>query len=215
MTAKHLPAGDWRLTVYGGTRISGQDRRKKPRVVDRARTLEIQGNKCLYCEIPIGTKVWRGAREIHLRANWDHFVPYSYLAANPAANWVLACHVCNGIKVARMFDTVQAAREVILPRRLAKGYEAPEDVLFRLGHPETGGDVWPEELRHRSGSFVHYARELRTGIHLTACGREFESTELRHPQMTNRHCPTCMKRKPTEPVSAPSGRLLDRLEAQR
>lgn len=127
MTASthNLPPGDWRLAVYGGTRIVGTARRNSPRLADRQRILADQDDICLYCQIPIGAVVIRKGRDVVLRRNWDHFVPYAYVARNPGANWVLACHICNTIKGPRMFDTVQQARDVILPRREAKGYSLP------------------------------------------------------------------------------------------
>lgn len=133
MTATELPAEDWRRSVYGRSQIGGNGVRRQPRRVDRERIIAQQGYVCLYCEIPISTKIWRKAREVILCAAWDHFVPYAYSQRNPAQNWVLACHVCNGIKTARMFADVETARRAILPERIAKGYEAPEDVFHRLG----------------------------------------------------------------------------------
>ena len=137
MATPDLPASDWRLQVYGRSRVSGQDRRRNPRQAERARVLASQGNKCLYCEIPIGTQIERGNKRLTLRPHWDHFVPYSYAQRNRSMNWVLACHVCNALKTARMFVSVQAAREAILPIRLRKGYEAPELVLQRLDLDQT------------------------------------------------------------------------------
>lgn len=133
MTTKQLPAGDWRIAVYGRGQVSGSGQRRKPRVVDQQRIIERQGYKCLYCEIPIATRIWRRNREIMLRPHWDHFVPYAYSQRNPSANWVLACHVCNHIKTARIFADVESARRAILPQRIAKGYEEPGAVFYRLG----------------------------------------------------------------------------------
>lgn len=133
MTATELPAGDWRRVVYGSSQIGGTGVRRQPRRVERERIIAQQGYVCLYCEIPISTKIWRGSRDVILCAAWDHFIPYAYSQRNPSQNWVLACHVCNGIKTARMFADVEAARRAILPERIAKGYESPEEVLHRLG----------------------------------------------------------------------------------
>lgn len=120
-----LAPDDWRNDVYGATQVTGGDRRRYPRKVERDRVIDRQGNACLYCGLTIGTLIWRRNRVVRLVANWDHFVPYAYCARNDGANWVLACHVCNRIKAARMFDTVQQARDAILPARRAKGYDAP------------------------------------------------------------------------------------------
>lgn len=144
MTAKELPAGDWRLKVYGH-RVSGQDQRRGPRRAEREQALRRQGNRCLYCEIPIGTQIWRGNQTVTLRAHWDHFVPYAYALRNGSSNWVLACHVCNAIKTARVFATVQDAREAILPARARKGYESPESALQRLDLRQTTSVLKPTE----------------------------------------------------------------------
>lgn len=145
MSTKELAADDWRLPVYGSTRITGASDRRGPRIADRKRVGAQQSMRCLYCELPIGVEIWRDRPSgrsgsiVKLRGHWDHFVPYSYSLANPATNWVLACHVCNGIKTARMFDSVEQARQTILPARLAKGYEAPESVQHRLrGNDDAG-----------------------------------------------------------------------------
>lgn len=146
LSAKDLPPGDWRLTVYGSTRITGATTRTGPRQADRRRVTEKQAGRCLYCELPIGIEVWRqrpphsrlSSGVVLLKPHYDHFVPYSYSLRNAASNWALACHVCNLIKTARMFDTVEQARDVVLPARLSKGYEAPETVLHRLRLKDEG-----------------------------------------------------------------------------
>ncbi|MFF8784748.1 HNH endonuclease [Streptomyces sp. NPDC015125] len=141
MAAPELPASDWRRAVYGRSQVGGIGIRRKPRAADRERIITQQGYKCLYCEIPISTKIFRGNREIMLLANWDHFIPYAYSQRNPSNNWVLACHVCNGLKLARMFDDVEAARRAILPERIARRYESPESVFHRLGLERSRGAV--------------------------------------------------------------------------
>lgn len=139
-----LDPEDWRLVVYGGVQIVGTDRRRYPPKNVRTRIAEKQNNTCLYCELPIGTVISRRKELIRLVANWDHFVPYAYSSRNANANWVLACHVCNGIKSARVFDTVQQARLLILPVREAKGYESPLAVMARLGLADGEGREGPE-----------------------------------------------------------------------
>jgi len=115
---------DWHPVVYGATVITGADQRRAPSADERRRILRAQGDNCLYCQLPIGSEVLRKGRPVRLRRNWDHFVPYAYVARNPGANFVLACHVCNAIKNCRIFATVDEARQTILPLREEKGYEA-------------------------------------------------------------------------------------------
>lgn len=202
MSNRDLPESDWRRTVYGRSTISGISVRRAPRVAERAHILETQGNRCLYCELPIGTTIWRKAQTVTLRTNWDHFVPYAYLARNPHTNWVLACHVCNGIKSCRMFDSVQAARAVILPTREAKGYEDPKTVLLRLGlTPEE--DPWPEKFRPKGSAYYHAARLITPGLYLTACSLELDAATGREIQSHQIQCSKCTVRRDV-PVVPPS-----------
>lgn len=151
--------GDWRLAVYG-SRSASPAYRARPRSVDRERVVAAQGNDCLYCGIPIGTVIARDVptkyrytrREIiTLQPNWDHFVPYAYLLRNPRTNWVLACNVCNSIKRARMFSTVEEARRAILPEREARGYEPVREVMARVvvSMREGNAELFPEEMSNR------------------------------------------------------------------
>lgn len=118
----------WQIRVYGRG-AGGGAQRQAPPATTRRRLRAAQLGRCLYCELPIGTRVKRDGKTVALTAQWDHFVPYSYLAQNPEANWVLACQVCNRIKNDRMFKTVEEARAVILKARTAKGYEPiPETI---------------------------------------------------------------------------------------
>jgi hypothetical protein len=134
-------AGDWRMEVYSARGLQADRERKQPLIGDQRRILAAQGNVCLYCDIPIGTIIVRDMKRrtgyiwhtlVTLHRNWDHFVPFSYLIKNPGMNWALSCHVCNRVKAARMFETVEDARRYILPGREQRGYESPRRVLGRL-----------------------------------------------------------------------------------
>lgn len=100
----------------------GGAKRRKPGKVIRDRILRRQDDRCLYCGHRFGDTVWRRGRQVTLMLNWDHLVPYAYLAANPDDNWVAACHVCNGIKSSLIFQSVEEARDHILARAAHKGY---------------------------------------------------------------------------------------------
>lgn len=202
MTARELPPGDWRLRVYGRAPTDGVTTRQKPRVAERRRAIERQDNRCLYCEIPIGTPIWRRSKTVILRLNWDHFVPYAYLARSPRDNWVLACHVCNGLKSCRMFDTVQAAREAINPERIARGYEAPKEVLLRLGLTASE-NPWPTDIRIVTNANYHAARLVREGVYLTACGLEVARENIRPIASHQRRCTRCIQLRDT-PVVPPA-----------
>ncbi|MFL1904798.1 HNH endonuclease [Streptomyces tauricus] len=202
MTNHDLQPGDWRLRVYGRGPSSGVSTRSYPRVAERKRAIERQDNRCLYCEIPIGTIIWRRSQTVILRTNWDHFIPYAYLARNPSTNWVLACHICNKIKSCRMFATVQAAREAILPTRAGKGYEEAREVLLRIGLT-AGEDPWPENIRITGHSSYHLAREIRDGHYLAACGIEIDREETGPIASHQRRCTRCLLKRDV-PVVPPS-----------
>jgi len=119
---KPLTAHERYLAVYGRP-ITGAARKRKPNAAIRQRILERQGNACLYCDLPIGAHVPRRGKLITLRLNWDHFIPHAYAASNGHDNWVAACHVCNGIKHSKIFNTVIEAQLFIRPRWQELGYE--------------------------------------------------------------------------------------------
>lgn len=96
--------------------------RRKPKSKDQKVILKRQEGRCLYCDRCFDSAVYRNGRKIRLRLHWDHMVPYVYSRNNNNANFVAACHVCNGIKAARMFDDVEEARIYINEKRQAKGY---------------------------------------------------------------------------------------------
>lgn len=98
-------------------------KRKKPSKAARERIARAQDNKCLYCEQPIGKLVLRKGKPIFLRVNWDHVMPYAWSADNRKENFVLACHVCNGIKASKLFKTLIEAQIYIRKIRREKGYD--------------------------------------------------------------------------------------------
>ena len=97
--------------------------RKKPGAKDRRKILQEQGNCCLYCTLPFGSKVLRGTKVVKLQLHWDHLVPYSYSQNNLGSNFVAACHVCNNIKSDKCFNSLEEAKQFIIQKRLAKGYD--------------------------------------------------------------------------------------------
>lgn len=107
---------DGRSIVVAGSR----QRRAKPSASQQFKLLQEQENCCFYCLREFGEVVlWHG-RPVTLRLHWDHLVPYSYGYNNLDNNFVAACHICNGIKGSRMFDTTEEAREYINEKREKK-----------------------------------------------------------------------------------------------
>ena len=113
---------DWHDDVYGSTGLLVLGRRRRPGKLARDRILEAQGNRCFYCRLPFGGVIYRRSRPVTLRLEWDHVLPFSYSLDNRPANFVAACHVCNGIKGALYFDTPAKAAAYIDEHRIFKGY---------------------------------------------------------------------------------------------
>lgn len=85
-------------------------RRKCP--ADRRRQLLVdQEYLCAYCLIPFGSVIQKGRRLKLSVVNWDHVLPFAYLQANPGHNWAATCMVCNQIKGADVFKTMDEIRD--------------------------------------------------------------------------------------------------------
>jgi len=79
-----------------------------------------QADRCFYCFMHFGSWVlWRN-KDQRLIIHWDHYVPFAYLQTNPTEDFVAACQICNAVKHAKLFQTVQEARQYVsLQRTLA------------------------------------------------------------------------------------------------
>lgn len=97
-------------------------KRRTPSQQEQLRILSEQDNRCLYCGLHFGTKMFRGAKILELAVRWDHYIPFSVTANNSAQNFVAACQVCNGIKSSRIFESLEEARKHIFRQREKKGY---------------------------------------------------------------------------------------------
>ena len=115
-------------------RISeAQDRRRRPKEEEKRTILELQGNRCLYCDRLFGSAVANKGKLVVLHVNWDHFVPYSYSQNNYAYNFVAACQICNGIKSNLMFKTLEEAKiHVQTIRQLKRVLDYLEDAPMEV-----------------------------------------------------------------------------------
>lgn len=119
--------------VCCNTRVSGlpaytkresepdQRRRVLPASVKRAK-LEAQHHRCFYCDRSFGSLVHRRGKSMRLRVHYDHMVPYAYSQDNEADNFVAACHVCNSLKHAFYFNTLDEAQLFLFNAWREKGY---------------------------------------------------------------------------------------------
>jgi len=170
-----LTARETYLLIYGRP-ITGAARRRKPNATTKARLMKIQGGCCLYCGFPIGAKVMRRGQPVTLRLNWDHFIPHAYAARSPADNWVVACHVCNGIKRTLVFATIIEAQQYIRPRWAELGYEFSAIQPFSLdkaGPTEPAGPA-EEVLRmaHRMTDRLARAKRIAPRANILATSKD-------------------------------------------
>ena len=100
-----------------------EQRRHLPPKRERDRLLAEQGHRCFYCDMPFNITRHRNGKPVGLKINWDHKLPWSATQNNSSANFVAACHVCNGIKSNLHFQTVDEARIALADKRREKGYD--------------------------------------------------------------------------------------------
>ena len=97
--------------------------RKTPPKVEKIRILEEQEDRCFYCGVRLESTRFRNGKPFTIKVNWDHQLPYAFSQNNATSNFVAACHVCNGIKSARLFRTVEEAQLYLAHKRKQKGYD--------------------------------------------------------------------------------------------
>lgn len=72
----------------------------------KIKLLEQQQNCCYYCFQEIGKVCCFRNKVIVLKATIDHVLPYSFKQNNHSSNVVVACHICNQYKAAKVFDSI-------------------------------------------------------------------------------------------------------------
>lgn len=96
--------------------------RKNPKISAQREILLAQGHLCFYCERQLGSVIYRGKNPLRLRTEWDHVSPYAYSLNSRSDNFVAACHVCNRIKRALVFTSIEQARTYIFSKWDEKRY---------------------------------------------------------------------------------------------
>lgn len=111
--------------------------RRGPSSLWRKKILSSQGDRCFYCYRWFGKLVYRKGKPQRLRCHWDHVSPYAYRLDNRDQNFVAACHVCNLLKSAKIFNDPDQARSYLYEAWERKGYsDQMPDVRFEI-RPET------------------------------------------------------------------------------
>lgn len=105
----------------------------------RVRLLAEQGYCCAYCLIPFGSVVKKGNRLKLTVVEWDHVLPYAYVQANPEHNWAAACMICNRIKGAEIYTSMDEVREYIKQHWVNHDYEC---AWYAPVSSAEDGDAW-------------------------------------------------------------------------
>lgn len=106
--------------------------RRIPTGADRNKILEAQNNSCFYCERRFGSRIIYKNKERILSLRWDHIVPWVFSQNNRPENFIAACQICNGVKLARMFDSVEDLRIYVLHEIERKGFRDVKDKKGRI-----------------------------------------------------------------------------------
>lgn len=61
---------------------------------------------CTYCHRPFRVPIWHQGKYILLARHKDHFIPKSKGGSDEETNRVVCCHVCNGVKHNKVFETI-------------------------------------------------------------------------------------------------------------
>lgn len=81
--------------------------KRQPNAREKRVILNRQHDRCLYCGRRFSSLVWYKGKQIVLRLNWDHVLPFEYCRDNADGNFVAACHVCNHWKSDRIFNYLE------------------------------------------------------------------------------------------------------------
>lgn len=103
--------------------VEPEQGRKTPTSTEQRRILSEQDDRCFYCDVRLNTIRYKNGLPVYIKVNWDHKTPHAFSQNNSTHNFVAACHVCNGIKSDRLFQTVEEAQVYLSDRRRAKGYD--------------------------------------------------------------------------------------------
>lgn len=97
----------------------------------KARVLDDQDNRCIYCDCFLGEHQWDEKRQEFRKdkVHYDHFDPWSYSGNNEYDNIVASCPLCNLFKSDKIFADIQEARIYIKHRR-----EQREKERAKKGH---------------------------------------------------------------------------------
>lgn len=105
------------------------------------RQVERQGHHCPYCTLPFGTVIAYRGETVQTPVG-DHFAPYSWHGETRDDNLIASCQVCNSLKSARLFASVEHARRVLLVERMNRHI----DTLFLPTTPITqDAEAWSRE----------------------------------------------------------------------
>jgi len=107
--------------------VQGNNQRRRPTQNEINKIIEIQGDRCLYCDLPIGTSYFYKGNLFLTKKHYDHLAPFAYTNQNKL-NFVLSCNICNSIKGSKVFKTVEDIYHYVNYTRRKKGYTYHKDM---------------------------------------------------------------------------------------
>ena len=115
----NLPFGDIPEKEVTKRVSAGENKRSHISLKIKKRVLEGQDNRCIYCDVELGSVVWDGkyGRMRQVKTHFDHFIAWVNTRDNHEENIFASCSLCNAIKHDKYFKDVVSAREFILSRR--------------------------------------------------------------------------------------------------
>lgn len=197
-------------TRYKRESIPAQ-RRKLPSMAARRQKMIEQEFRCFYCDLAFGEIVHKRKRNMILRVEWDHQVPYAYSQNNKDDNFVAACQICNRIKKDFCFDTIEEAKSYVSEKRAEKGYvlgmreevseEPPLAKILSQGMPvaKLEQEKTKQTNRRRSSSRKNSEMVRRRGNSIRSSNKNKEN-RINYPLpnswlqvKTETKCPECGK----------------------
>jgi len=180
----HAPVG-----ALDGIRREAEATRARVGAAVRRQVLHEQGHCCLYCGRRFGARVRCHGRTIRLRVEFDHMVPRTFAMDGAERNIAAACHVCNQLKGARCFASLEEARVLLHLAWGAHGYEDSAGARSR-------DDV--SALRRTDGTDAPVAPILHSAVPLaglaectSAAAPPYHPPVRRRPSRQERPCEFC------------------------
>lgn len=106
--------------------VTGEAKRSYLSPKEKEEILELQENKCFYCECDLNNSWYISNRTKNpkpIKIHFDHIIPWTYSRETIKHGMVATCHICNLIKSSKHFGNEIEAREYIKNKKRNKGIQ--------------------------------------------------------------------------------------------